>query len=111
MERTQQVGASASHSRSSAAVRPSKKDRTSNPSARSGVAVSPRSSLRAKVVEEASVGARLGVMELVDDHDVEGVARDVVDAVGRQRLHAGEHVLPPLGASAADVELAEVAVA
>ena len=33
-----------------------------------------------------------------------------VDAVGVQRLHAGEHVPPALGTRAADVELAEVGV-
>ena len=53
--------------------------------------------------------ARLGVVELVDHDDVEGVGRDAAQRRTRQRLHAGEHVPPPLGARASDVELAEVA--
>ena len=59
---------------------------------------------------QPSVGRRLGVVELVDDHDVEGVGRDVLRRRTRQGLDAGEDVLPALRARAADVELAEVGV-
>jgi hypothetical protein len=62
------------------------------------------------VLEEPFVGRRLGVVELVDDDDVEVVGWDPVHPVGRQRLDAGEDVLPALRPSAADVELAERAV-
>ena len=62
---------------------------------------------RGQVVEEPSVRRRLGVVELVDDHDVVGVGRDVRDAVRLQGLHAGEDVVPTLRARAGDVQLTE----
>ena len=99
----------ASHSRSSAAMRPSKNARTSMPSPRSGVAVRPRSS-RVGGGRGSPVGASLCVVELVDDDDRVRTGRDVGDSVCRQRLDGGEDVIPALGAGAADVELAEVGV-
>ena len=50
---------------------------------------------------------RFGVVELVDDHDVVRIGRDVVDSVGGQRLHAGEDMTPPFRPGTADVKLAE----
>ena len=46
------------------------------PSARSGVAVSPSSTRGLEVLEQPRVRRRLGVVELVDDDDVEAVRRD-----------------------------------
>ncbi len=62
------------------------------------------------MVEDPAVGDRLGVVELVDDDDLERIGRDVGDAVGGQGLHGREHVLPALRPGAPDVELAEVRV-
>ena len=81
------------------------------PSVRSGVAVSPSNSWGVEVVDDAPICPGLCMVELVDDDDAEGICRNVRDPVRRQGLNARENVLPPLGASAADVELAEVTVA
>ena len=62
---------------------------------------------RCEMVDQPPVGRRLSMVELVDDHDVVGVGWDVVDAVGGQRLDAGEDVPPALGSSTTDIELAE----
>ena len=67
----------ASHSRSSAAMRSSNQCRIGSPSLRSGVAVRPSSSTGLDVVEELLVGRRGGVVELVDDHDVEVIGGQV----------------------------------
>ncbi len=80
------------------------------PSPRSGVAVSPSSSRGRRCSRSRRYVARLGVVELVDDDDVEGIRRDVRHAVDGQRLHAGEDVPPALRPRAADVQLAEVRV-
>jgi hypothetical protein len=66
---------------------------------------------RGQVVEQATVGRRLGVVKLVDDHHVEVVARDLLDAVGGQGLHAREHMAPQLGVVPSDELLAERPVA
>ena len=50
-----------------------------------------------QVIEDAPVGARLGVVELVDHDDVVGVRRQVGDAVCRQGLHGCEHMVPTFG--------------
>ena len=107
VERAQEVLLSASHSRSSAATRPSKNSRTSTPSARSGVAVSPTSSIGLHVVEQPPVGRGLGVMELVDDHDVEVIGFDAGKPCLRERLDAGEHVAPLGGFLPIDQQLTE----
>ena len=62
------------------------------------------------MVEELAVGLRLRVVELVDDNDVVGVGRDVVDAVRRQGLDGRKDVLPALWSLPSDVKLAEVAI-
>ena len=62
-----------------------------------------------KVVEEPSVGGRLGVVELVDDDDIEGIRGDLGDAAG-ERLDAGEDVPPLARDVSADVQLTERAV-
>ena len=49
-------------------------------------------------------------MELVDDHDVEPVARDAIDAVGGQRLNRCEDMAPLLRSLAFVIELTEVRV-
>ena len=58
-------------------MRSSNQCRIGSPSLRSGVAVSPSSSDGRRLVEDPLVGGRSGVVELVDDHDVEvlGVKR------------------------------------
>lgn len=75
------------------------------------MAVSPRSSRGLEVIDQRSVGASLGVVELIDDHNIERVSRHMGYPVRRQRLHAREHVLPTLGTSAANVQLPEVSIA
>src|SRR6478736_4511148 len=59
------------------------------------------------MIEDSSISAGLSVVELVDDDDLKGIRRDVLDAVRGERLHAGKDVLPPLRSGAADVQLAE----
>ncbi len=49
-------------------------------------------------------------MKLVDDYDVEVIRWNVLAAVGRERLDAGEDMLPPLGPGAVDILLPERAV-
>ena len=63
---------------------------------------------RGEVVEDAPVGHSLGVMELVDDYDLERIGRDVGNAIGGQGLHGREHVLPSAPDVRTDVKLAEV---
>src|SRR5690606_41096496 len=46
-------------------------------------------------------------MELVDDDHVEVVGRNACHVVARETLNGGEHVLPLLGLSPIDIELAE----
>lgn len=65
---------------------------------------------RGQVVRDAAVGRRLGVVELVDDHHVVGVRRDVGDVIRGEGLDGGEDVAPPLGAGAADIQLTEARV-
>jgi hypothetical protein len=67
----------ASHRRSSAAMRSSNQCRTAGRRLRSGVAVRPSSSTGCRWSSSALVGGRRGVVELVDDHDVEVVGIDV----------------------------------
>jgi hypothetical protein len=64
-----------------------------------------------EAVQQPAVGRGLGVVELVDDDDVEGGGVEVVHAVCRERLHAGEHVAPALRPGPADPHLAEGGVA
>ena len=66
--------------------------------------------LRREVVEQPVVGRRRRVVELVDDDDVEGVRRDLLQPICVQRLDHREDV-PTLGDPAAAVDLAERAVA
>jgi hypothetical protein len=66
---------------------------------------------RLDVVEEVLVGARRGVVELVDDDDVEVVGREVGEAGGVEALDGGEDVVEAGGPAAADPELAEGVVA
>ena len=63
-----------------------------------------------EVVEKPPIGRRLGVVELVDDDDVERVGGDLGDAAG-ERLDAGEDVSPLARDVPADIQLAEGAVA
>ena len=65
---------------------------------------------RAELIQEAPVGPRFGVVELVDHDDRVGVRFNLVDTVRGQRLDAGEYVPPALRPRTADVELAEVSV-
>lgn len=65
---------------------------------------------RLQPLEEPLVACRGGVMELVDDKDVEGVGIEPLDSLGRERLDHREDVLA-LGDPAAAVDLAEGAVA
>ena len=53
------------------------------PSIRSGVAVRPSSSFGCEVVEDLPIGRRSGVMELVDDDDVEVIRGEVLESLGR----------------------------
>ena len=100
----------ASQSRSSTAIRWSNHSVTSWPSSRSGVAVRPSSSCGLEVVEQPVVRRRRGVVELVDDDDVERVGRDLLQPICVQRLDHREDV-PALRDPAAAVDLAERAVA
>ena len=61
--------------------------------------------------EQADVGRRSSVVELVDDDDVEARRVDRGEVDVRQRLDAREHVPPGLGPLSADVEFAEGRVA
>ena len=65
---------------------------------------------RREVVDDAPVGHGLGMVKLIDHHDVEGIRRDVRDPVRRQRLHAREDMLPAFGPRTSDVQLAKVGV-
>ena len=92
----------ASQSRSSAAMRSSNHCRIGRPSLRSGVAVRPSSSTGCEVVEQPLVRRRGGVVELVDDHDVEvirGPARRGPRRAGsgsrRRRARSRSVVAPP----------------
>ena len=66
--------------------------------------------LRHEVVEQAVVRRRGRVVELVDDHDVEGVRRDLLQPFCVERLDHREDV-PTLRDPALAVDLAERAVA
>jgi hypothetical protein len=66
--------------------------------------------LRSQVVQEPVVRHRGSVMELVDDHDVEGVWRDLLQPISVERLDHREDV-PALSDSTFAVGLAERAVA
>lgn len=50
------------------------------------------------------------MVELIDDDHGVPVGRDPVHPVRGEGLNAGEHVLPPFGPGAGDVQLAEVHV-
>ena len=63
-----------------------------------------------QVIDDAPIGLRLGVVELVNDDDVEGIGRDVVDAISVKRLNARKDVLPPFRPGTTDVQLAEVRI-
>ena len=65
----------ASHSRSSAAMRSSNQCRIGSPSLRSGCRGQPEQLDGREVVEHPLVRGGGGVVELVDDHDVEVVGR------------------------------------
>ena len=72
---------------------PRRRSRTSSPSDRSGVAVRPSSSRGCEVVEQPPVGRGLGVVELVDDDDLESVGGEVArrrrrSATARSRRRA-----------------------
>ena len=60
-----------------------------------------------EVIDDSPVRRRFGMVELIDDDDLEGVGRDIGDAVRTERLNTGEDVAPPLWAGTADVQLAE----
>ena len=66
---------------------------------------------RTEVVQELRVRIGGGVMELVDDDDVERVRVDRRDVHRAERLNGGEDVPPFVGAMAVDVQLAERTVA
>jgi hypothetical protein len=66
---------------------------------------------RLEVFEQSSVGARLGVVELVDDDDVEVTGIELGEVKLVERLHGAEHVPPLAGPLAADKQLAEIALA
>ena len=72
-----------------------------------GVAVRPSSSQRRQVAEHPVVGGCGGVVELVDDDDVEVVGRQGVEVGVGEALDRGEDVLVAGGAGAADPLLAE----
>jgi hypothetical protein len=63
-----------------------------------------------EVVEDPTIRGRCSVVELVDHHNVEAVARNAINAVGGKRLHRGEHVTPPLRSLTLVIELAKVGV-
>ena len=66
--------------------------------------------LRLQALEEPVVACRGGVVELVDDKDIEGVGVEPLDSLGRERLDHREDVLAG-GDPPAAVDLAEGAVA
>ena len=114
LERASRPRSSASHSRSSTAVRPSNQSRSRWPSARSGVAVSPSSTFGRRWRQEGRVGLRrgAGVVELVDDHHVEAVGIEVaLEIEPGERLDRCEDVPPLAWSLAGDEALAERAVA
>ena len=62
------------------------------------------------MVEESDVGVGGGVVELVDDHDVELGRIDRGEVGGRRRSDRREHVVPLCWSLAAHPEFAEGAV-
>ena len=60
-----------------------------------------------EVVEHPLVGRRGGVVELVDDDDVEVIGWQRVEAAGVEALDRCEHVLEPVRSCATDPLLAE----
>src|SRR5690606_2541701 len=66
---------------------------------------------RREMLQERLVGRRCGVMELVDDHDIEMVRRDVVWAANTEALNRGEHVLEAVRSLASYPPLAECRIA
>jgi hypothetical protein len=66
---------------------------------------------RRQGLEDALVGGRGGVVELIDDDDVEVVRRQCVEVGGAEALDRGEDVVEPGRARAADPFLAERGVA
>ena len=63
-----------------------------------------------QVIEERGVGIGGGVVELIDDHDVELRRVDVAEVGSADRLHRREDVLPSIGPFAAEPHLSEGAV-
>jgi hypothetical protein len=66
---------------------------------------------RPQVGQPALVARGFGVVELIDDHHVERVRRQVRRIQPSERLHRGEHVAPLAGALAIHQQLAEGAIA
>ena len=64
-----------------------------------------------QVAQPALVASGGGVVELIDDHHVERVRRQVRRIQPSERLHRGEHMAPLAGALAIHQQLAEGAIA
>ena len=62
------------------------------------------------MVQQAAIGAGLRVMELINNDHGKGIWWNRLDAVRRQGLHTGKHVLPRVGSGAADIQLRKAAV-
>jgi len=66
---------------------------------------------RPQVGQPALVAGGGGVVELIDDHHIERVRRQVRRIQPSERLHRGEHMAPLAGALAVHQQLAEGAIA
>ena len=65
--------------------------------------------LRLQVIEQRAVGRGLGVVELIDVHDVEPVRFELARVQAMQRLDRGEHVTPLARHFSSDELLPEIA--
>ena len=62
------------------------------------------------MVEELAVGRGRGVMELVDDDNVEMIRFEMIEVSGMQALDRREYVVEALGAGSSDPLLAKACV-
>ena len=87
-------------------MRPSNHSSTDLPSARSGVAVSPKRIFRLQTRQQALVARSCCMMKLVHDDHIESVRLNIVDPVGKG-LHRGKDVATRVWTFAANQPLTE----
>ena len=66
---------------------------------------------RCQVLEEPLIAGRFSMMKLVDDDDIEVITSKLLDLIAMKRLDRSEHMSPPIGTLAGDVQLTERRIA